>query len=286
MRTRFRELLLPQHPAWFGAVFVACSYAILIALTVLGVKAASVRSVASSSTTLPAELVPWQALVLLIAGGIVVFLLIRRMHARMAWELLLGLTLFLGIWFYAWLLFPLEIALPLAAMITILQARIRRVVLHDAFILLGAVGVALHFAFALPQKTLIIIFLGLAVYDIFAVRPQGIIRQFASALVHRGIVPGLIIPRTLKDLTGMIHTVIHQEDSAFLGAGDLILPLACIARVIATGVWWQTFLMFIGLMLAGAWIGSRGSAKPAPALIPLAIGVLFPYALLVLFHFV
>ena len=101
---------------------------------------------------------PWQMLVFVVGGALVAGLLIRRVNARTAWELILGGTLFLGAWFYLWVACSGEIGLLAASLLVLLQALVRRVWTHDLFILIGVSGVALNFAFLFPAHTILIPF--------------------------------------------------------------------------------------------------------------------------------
>jgi hypothetical protein len=262
---------------WFPAVSLGFSYAALCALVIVGVTAAGGYRVREAG--LPEELIPWEALALILAGVLFALLMIRKVKVRMAWELILGMTLFLGAWFYAWLLLPLSLAVLVAALLTFLQGVVRRVWTHNVFMIVGAAGVSLNFAFALPDKTLLILLVGLALYDTFAGRPGGVAAEFAASLVHRGVIPGLIVPGRARDVVAPILEVVRRADASFLGAGDLILPLTLVGRAAASGLW-QGITVAIGIVLASCWLGSRGPTKPFPALVPLAVCSVVPYVAL------
>jgi hypothetical protein len=267
--------------SWFSAAFLSLSYAALCALVIVGVSVARSRQVGTGA--LPEELMPWEWLAMILAGVLFALLIIRKVKVRMAWELILGMTLFLGAWFYAWMLLPLSFALLAAALLTLLQGTVRRVWIHNVFMLVGAAGVSLNFAFALPDKTLLILLVGLAIYDTFAGRPGGVAAEFAASLVHRGVIPGLIIPGRLRDLLAPIIEVVRRADASLLAAGDLILPLTLVARASASGMW-QGVTVAAGIVLAACWLGSRGPTKSFPALVPLAICSIVPYVALFFLH--
>jgi presenilin-like A22 family membrane protease len=120
---------------------------------------------------------------------------------------------------------------------------------------------------------------GLAVYDTFAGRPGGFAARFAASLVHRGIIPGLIVPGRAKDSGLLMTDAVRKEDAVFLGAGDLILPLLLVARASVNAAL-PAMIVSVGLVLAAAWLGSRGPTKPFPALVPLVFGAGVPYLIL------
>ena len=266
---------------YVSLVFIVLSYAILATLVVLAVTVARGRPM-TDTLGLPEELVAWQAFAIIIAAALVVSIMMRKLKARVVWELVLGVALFLGVWFYAWLLLPTALAVTVAALLTFLQGTVRRAMIHNVFILIGAAGTALNLAFILEDKILILLLVGLAIYDSFAGRPGGMIAQFAASLVHRGLIPGLIIPGRVKDMWADIHDAIRRPDASFLGVGDLILPMTLVARASVHGLD-RAVIVTLGVLIAAGWLGSRGPTKPYPALVPLAAGSIIPYILLFLF---
>ncbi len=243
-------------------------------------------AMSGSGSPIPGEVLgPWQGVAFLAAAILVGAIIIRKVKARVAWELMLGATLFLGVWFYAWVVFSGEIGLVVAAAVTLLQAWIRKVWVHDAFILLGTAGVALNFAFLLQVKTILVLLVLLTIYDTFLAHSGGPIVRFAASLVHRGIIPGLVVPGHLRELGAPTLDAIAKPAAVFLGAGDLILPVMLVAVAAASGVV-PALVVTCGILVAAAWLGSRGPTKPFPALLPLAIGAGAPFLLLMLFHLV
>jgi presenilin-like A22 family membrane protease len=268
------SVVVEKGKKWFPAAFLSGSYAALCALVIYGVIVAG--SLRTGGVGLPDDLAPWEVLAMILAGVLFALLIIRKVKVRMAWELILGMTLFLGAWFYAWLLFPLSLAVLLAALFTLLQGTVRRVWIHNVFMLVGAAGMSLNFAFALSDKTLLILLVCLALYDTFAGRPGGVMAEFAASLVHRGVIPGLIVPGRIRDIVAPVLEAVKRADASFLGAGDLILPLTLVARASASGML-QGITVAVGIILAACWLGSRGPTKPFPALVPLAICSIVPY---------
>lgn len=262
----------------FPLVCLVGAYALLSALVIAAVRYAAVADIQVPSQ-LPQGIATWQAFVAILGFLLIIALLVRFISVRAFLDVLLSVTLFLGVWVYAWAILPWEIALLSAAALTILQARIRRVVMHDAFVLIGGAGIAIHFAFLFPLKTLVILLGALLVYDLIAARRHGIATRLAGAFIHRGVVPGLIIPTRAKGLLDDLKRVIQSSDARFLGAGDVVLPLTLVALAAAEGII-PALVVAAGLLLGAAWLGNRRSLKPFPGLVPLLLGSGLPFAMI------
>lgn len=269
-----------SKPQWFPALFLTGAYAVLTALVFVAVRVA-VGKEAGSSLPMPEPLFPWQAIVVIVAALLLGGIFLRKVKTRVAWELILGLVLLLGVWFYAWVTFLGDTGLLAASLLTLLQAGIRRIWMHNAFMLIGAAGATLYLAFLLPIGTLLVLLVGWAAYDTFAGRPGGVMARFAASLVHRGVVPGLVVPRHFQGLGGTLTQSAQQEHTLFLGAGELILPMLFVARAAAVGVW-PGIAVGAGIVIAACWLGLRGTTRPVPALAPFAVGAGLPTVILLI----
>lgn len=267
---------IPGQRPW---ILIGCG-AVLSALIVVAVRHAALSNQQLPSQV-PMSITAWQGFLFFVTALLVFFLMIRFIRTSGFVAALFGAALFLGAWVYCWSIFPWEISLLAASTLTIAQARIRRVVMHDTFVLVGAAGIAIHFAFLFTDKTLALIFAFFLFYDMVAGRPNGPVAQMASALVHRGVIPGLVIPGKFRTLFSSISSAIRMPDAVFLGAGDLILPMVLVARAAVFG-WWQAALVGSGALIGYALLGFRRSLKPFPALIPIGIAAGIPYLILVL----
>lgn len=251
--------------------------AILVVATglVASLVAMAVRVAAGSQVSFPSQvpqgMVAWQWLVgaaflLAIFGAI-----IRAASGRTFVDIVLTVLLFFGVWVWCWGVMPWEVALLVASVLTLIQARIRRVIVHDLFLCLGCAGVAIEFGFLFPLEKLVLILVGLSVYDMVAARPQGAAHMLAGALIHRGAVPGLIIPDATSALGKGVRDVIQSPFASFLGAGDLILPMTLVAQAAVRG-WVPAMIVTFGVMGGAFILGQRKSLKPFPALLPLLGG--------------
>jgi presenilin-like A22 family membrane protease len=259
----------------FPVFWVLGSYLFLSLLVTFAIRKYASDPILTPSFV-PDGIVTWQAFVFVAAVFLLAGFILRKLNVRLFYELLLGVTLFLGVWVFMWFILPWEIALLIAAGLTILQARVRKVMVHDAFILIGAAGIAIHFAFMFPLGKLAVILVAFALYDMLAGRPEGIAARLAGTLIHRGVIPGLIVPARRAQACGEIAAVVKDPDAAFLGAGDLILPLILVARASERGVACAAAVS-AGLILGAFWLVRRGPSKPRPALVPLLIGAGLPF---------
>jgi hypothetical protein len=231
----------------------------------------------------PVTLTIWQNFLMITALILVLFFMTRLLRFSGFLSALFAVALFLGAWVYCWSVLPWEMALLVASAITILQARIRRVFVHNLFVLIGTAGVVIHFSFMFPDRSLLMIFVGLLIYDMVVGRPNGSVAKMASAIVHRGVIPGLIIPDRVKGLMLPIRISIQEAGSIFLGSGDLIIPMVLVARSAMFG-WWQVIIVTIGTLIGYSVLGFRKSLKPFPALIPIGLGAGIPYFVIAFFR--
>lgn len=249
----------------------------LIAIPLFGI------TLGAGTAPFPEQLGVWQFFVLCIAAILMTAFLLRKIRLRAMWEALLTGTVFLGIWVYAWLLLPLPFALLAAALLTIVQARVRRVLVHNVFFLVGTAGIALNFAFLFHPYTLLAILVILLIYDIVGGRPKGFIVELVREFLHRGLVPGLIVPGRLAECISDIAAELRKTSTTFLGAGDLILPGTILAQAAVRGTV-QALVVLTGILAGAAVVGRKGASPPSPALVPIGLGAGIPFAVMLIFH--
>ncbi len=220
----------------------------------------------------------WQTVFLVLVGVTIAISLIRKIHSRVFWEGIFSLTVFLGVWFAFLLILPLWWALGIAAVLLLGEIFLRMVWIHDLLYLLGCAGVALNFANWLPAEVLIAGLVVLTVYDMVAGPPGGPIEALAAHLVRTGVVPGLVIPGRIRQLSDTLERVTH-EDAALLGAGDLIVPLTLVASAGFRGIR-SAVIVLAGLLLGAIVLGWRQATHPRAALPFLAVGAVVPYLIL------
>lgn len=229
--------------------------------------------------------VPWQyAFLGVIAGGLALCFLFR-VRSRLAWESVMTVVLFLGVWYVLLLLLPFGWAIGLACGLTLLHLFFRRVVFHDLFYLVGSLGVAVDFAGWLSPEFLLLLLVALTVYDTVAGPPGGMIETLAKHLVRQGMVPGFILVPSWRDLLRHADDVV-KRDAALLGAGDVVLPLSLVTwaamRDVASGL----FVLGGTVLAAALFVRDDATARPRAALPALAAGTAIPFVLLRLFDLV
>ncbi len=237
----------------------------------------------NAAKEIPGQIVAWQFLIMIFAAILVGAFLLQYIRLRIVWEAMLTGTLFLGVWVYAWFVLPLPFALLCAALFTILQAYVRRVFVHDVFLLIGAAGISLNFALLFHPYTLLIVLVTLVIYDMFAGRPGGFAAELSAAFFHRGLVPGLLIPGQTEDFIQEIPQAMRNAKAVFLGAGDVILPGIFLAQAMIRG-WVQALFVLAGIGIGAVFLGRRGATKPYPALLLVGLGAGIPYAIMLIFQ--
>ncbi len=270
----------------FRALWTALSYAVLSALVMLAVRRVlSAPTLPLTPSTMPAGIVTWQLFLGIVGALALAGFIIRVVNARAFIAVLFGAALFLGVWAFAWFILPWDIALLVASALTILQARVRRVIVHDAFVLIGTVGIAIHLAFIFSMTALAALLAAFFLYDLAQGRMGGVIVDLARSTIRRGVIPGLVVPSTWMETVAGLKAVISSPTAAFLGAGDLILPLTLVVRAAFAGIL-QPVVVAIGILIASLMMGSRESLKPAPALAWLLPGAVLPYGVMMLLKLV
>jgi hypothetical protein len=246
------------------------SYLILGILVIIAIHKA-LSSPVSYTRTVPQGIASWGAVAVILCALVFVAFIIRRVNGRILYELLFGIALFLGVWVYCWDVIPWDIGLLVASLATILYASVRRVAIHDLYVLVGAAGIAIHFAFLFSDRIYAIVLVTFVFYDMVVGRAKGLAERMASSVIRRGAIPGLIIPAQFKGFWSLASAEIKDSGSVFLGAGDLILPLTLVARASLYG-WKPAIAVIVGVLAGAWWLGSRRSAVSFPALVPLVTG--------------
>jgi hypothetical protein len=240
-----------------------------------GLAVLTIRIVPFSVSALP-WMRGWQYAILgIILGGLCVATFLKR-SSIVVWEALLTLAAFLGVWFVTLLVgIPLGWSIGIASLLTLAHLFVRVVALHDAFFLVGCVGVAIDFALWLPSEVLLVGLVAFTIYDVVAGTPGGPIVDLASRLVRHGIVPGFILPARVRDLAAGVDDAVRSR-AILLGTGDLILPVMLVARAAVWGVTEAAFVL-AGIVLGALVLGHRKDLHPRAALVPLAVGAAVPF---------
>ncbi len=213
---------------------------------------------------------------ILIAMGITLF---TKQRVLVVWESVFVLILFFGSWFLFLLLLPFPSALLLASAFTIAHLFGRNTLLHNLFFGISAIGIAIAFAGWFSSDLLMGGLVLFSLYDMLAEPAGGPILGLAERLVHRGIVPGFLCPSSWRDVISSVDTVVKRE-AVLLGVGDVLLPLALVARAAFVPRWWPSIVVLGGLLLAVSLLLSRDLRHPRIAVPVMAAGVLIPFLVL------
>ena len=253
-------------------------------------------SVLPGETTLPSgevivvpvysSLVPiliYFAVVVAILGVIFAIIPVRMLKTvlRAVFALVFGWGVFIMAVF--WL--PLQIAIGLAIMVSLIWFFIPRVWFHDAALTLSFVSLGAVFGRFITPWTGMIIIGALAVYDFLAVR-SGFMVWMADKMTQTSALPALVIPRyagewgdSLKEkgIQNIVQTEAADRKYSIVGGGDISFPCLLTASVYFS----QAQGLAPGIIMAVAGTAGLGVAyliqkfivkgKPVPALPPIAV---------------
>ena len=224
-------------------------------------------------------MISWWQLAFIVVLALALFVTVfKRVHSRLFWEILFTLTVFLGVWFLLLFILPLGWALAAASALTLAEVFFPYVFVHDLFYLVGCVGVAVNFAGWLGPDVLLFGLVLFVVYDTVAGPPGGMVEVLAAKLVKAGVIPGLVIPGKIRGLATTLDEAV-KSDAALLGAGDLILPLALVAKASFRGPL-EGGVIVAGMLVGAVILGRISDGHPRAALPILAVGSAVPFVLL------
>ncbi|MFH1621384.1 MAG: hypothetical protein ABIB04_04865 [Patescibacteria group bacterium] len=256
------------------------TYYILSGLITLGV----LRFISLNVASVFGMLTSWQYVFLgVMVAGIAAAFMIKN-PSRLLWEAAITLALFLGVWYLLLLILPLGGALASASILTLCYLFLRTVWLHDLFFLIGGVGVAIDFSGWLVPEVLLLVLVGFSIYDYVAAPPGGVTENLVKTLLSRGLVPGIIVVKKIKDLGSRCDELLINKTktglaarSAILGAGDVILPMTLVARA-GMRSFWNGLIVLLGLLAAILVLSWKNKdLRPRAALPMLAIGAGLPF---------
>lgn len=214
-------------------------------------------------------LTTWQYVFLcvFVIGGVIGTF--RRMPARVWWETLFTLSVFLGVWYLCLLVMPQPVALVAASLLTLAYLFFPVLPIQNLFYLLGAVGIAVDLSGWLSAEFLIAGLVLCTLYDIVAAPPDGPIHLLHLVLEPHGLVPGIVVKRAMDP----------SSVTLLLGTMDLVLPFSLVGRAAFSGVW-QAFVVLGGLLFAGVFL-TRIQTTHSRAILPaLTAGVVVPFVIL------
>lgn len=195
------------------------------------------------------------------------YTIVRRRNARIAWEMVSAIGAVVGVWYLMASVLPMWIAILTASVFTCCAIYIRSV--QFLFSILGALGIAVAFATWMPIEVLLVGLAGLTLYDMVAG-------------LHGHAIRGLIRNESEKIFLPRIAYRDRSGAEEVIGIAHLVLPYAIILAMLPFG-WIASILTLLGASI-GAWIAF---VRPDPLRVEWtaigtagsAVGILLFYAI-------
>ncbi len=227
----------------------------------------------SAQTAIPISASQFLAVFLL--STFILLLLLKTLRRKIVFEVIFGLSIFLGIWSLAELYFP-DFAVLIALLLLALRYLFPFALFQNIVMIAGIAGIATVLGSAMPWQSMSVVILVLALYDIIAVYGTRHMVTMFKGLLEQGVVFALIIPEHPRLLLRKLTTASPGEGFFFLGSGDLALPGLFVASATAYGFSYglgAAVGAIVGL-LATDFLFQWGGRRPMPALPPIALGTL------------
>lgn len=216
-----------------------------------------------------------QFLAVFLVSTFLLLFLLKILRRKIVFEVIFGLSIFLGIWALFELFLP-EFALISAAVSAALRYMFPFALLQNLAMIAGISGIAIALGTAMPWSSMAVVLIALAVYDIIAVYGTRHMVTMFRGLLEQGVVFALIVPDHPRLLFKKMTKVIPGEGFFFLGSGDLALPALFVASAAANGLRYGVGASVgaIAGLLATDLLFQWGERRPMPALPPIALGTL------------
>lgn len=168
---------------------------------------------------------------------------------------------------------PEAIAIILAAFLVLIRHVKPSPLIHNTAIGIAIAGIGAQIGLMLPISTVLILFVALSAYDIFAVYGTKHMVTMFKGLSEKGVLLSLAIPENKKNLTKSLKKLKPGKGSGFfmLGTGDLVFPLILAVSVLSFGIFSSLSVIFGSLLgvLTVFYLLSK-NREPMPALPPIA----------------
>ncbi|MBD3281357.1 hypothetical protein GF391_01280 [Candidatus Uhrbacteria bacterium] len=218
---------LEQKPMWQISYTIACALVFLLAL-------ASHQILKLKLYVLPTE-VFWIETGL---GAVLVMLMIvsmiKKKSSTMWWEVMLLVIALAGVWVLAISLMPIWAGVMVASFVTLVAFFWKNTLSSNLFYIFGALGIGLLAAWHFSSLVMIILALGVLLYDASRSKEMGMATLYFEAR-KSGLVPSILIP---IDIGGWFK---NRKDVWRPGKGQVvgILPFMALA-----GLCFHTLLRF------------------------------------------
>jgi len=181
----------------------------------------------------------------------------------------LGGILTLGVWNIGDLLTLFIIGLLIFAWF-----HIKSILIHNALLILGIVGIGSAMGLRIEPWTGVIILVIFSIYDYIAVYQTKHMIRMAKEMAEQGAILALIIPQKLSDFKASLKEVSPGGSFLILGGGDIAFPLLFAVSLIPSGIINSVIVAIfslIGLFASFLIFITRKERQPIPALPPIAL---------------
>lgn len=254
-------------------VFVVLLLSFLV-IQLLGISTGFMLSKANVIEQMPTEQsIIWFATAFLIATTMLV-LGLRFFKGKLFFGALFVFIIFVGSEAVFSAFFPEMIAVMLAALLVLIKYAKPNPITHNIAIGIAIAGIGAQLGLMLPIQTVLILFVLLSAYDIFAVYGSKHMIKMFKGLSQRGVLLSLVIPEEKGNVKKHLKNIKPGKGGGFimLGTGDIAFPLILAVSSLTIGI------LSSLLVIAGSLIGVLAvflilskDRKPMPALPPIAL---------------
>ena len=174
----------------------------------------------------------------------------------------------------------LEFALVAALLILVFRLTIKQIWIHNLAIVLGLAGISASVGMDIKPLGIIILLIGLSIYDYIAVyRTKTMVKMF-KGLLARGVIFSIIIPEHIKNWAVDLGKVKKTENFMFLGTGDIALPIIFAASALSTDLkaaFGVVIGAMVGVILIHVFFRLQKKKAAMPALPPIAFCSIIGY---------
>lgn len=245
-----------------------------LAVQLLGIYTGNSLSQAQVVQQMPAQQsIVWFALAFLIATSLML-LGLKFFKGKMFFGALFAFIIFIGSQVVFETFLPALASIVLAAGLVGLRYIKSNAVTHNLAIGIAIAGIAAQLGLMLPIEVVLILFVALSAYDIYAVYGSKHMIKLFKGLSKKGVLLSLAIPEKRKHVDRKIKKVKPGKGSGFimLGTGDIAFPLILSVAALSYGLLNSFFVVagsLVGVSMVYLLLSRK--RKPLPALPPIAL---------------
>lgn len=254
-------------------VFMVLLFSFL-AIQLIGIYTGSILSETHVVEQMPTDQsIIWFATAFLIATTLLV-LGLKFFKGKLFFGALFTFVIFVGSETVFEAFFPGSIAIILAALLVLIKYAVPNSITHNIAVGLAVAGIGAQLGLMLPVQAVLVLFVALSAYDIFAVYGSKHMVKLFKGLSQKGVLLGLAIPESKAHVKKTLKTLKPGKGSGFimLGTGDIAFPLILAVSALEYGI------LSSLLVVAGSLVGIFAvffllskDRKPLPALPPIAL---------------